>query len=348
VNKRKLKVTFDLSNSDIQNSAVQDDTGTTGAPFIENTIVIDESQFITVSIQKTFDAIQNSAQIAIINLRSDLRAALLSYMTAFRYRTIAGQTADPLAAADAVVNYVGVTVEAGYEAPASNLAPYGYSPSGNTQTFSSVVFVGEVALCEPIGAPPNQGIHITAYTHQVDRTTAVVTEPPQDPTFRDLVAWAADLMGIEYSCDTKFDDKKQPNGLASVPSRGALIHAIAQLHAGEIAAYIDDHLFVVRDIDKAINPNEIVQVYDFINMPLWTEWGCKFTTFFSPNLQLMHFARLNSVMNPSLNTTDWIIHTMEYQLSSREEQFYITAQGSPAAAEATGMVLPVKTIGKAQ
>jgi hypothetical protein len=163
-----------------------------------------------------------------------------------------------------------------------------------------------------------------------------------------MVVWAANLMGLEYSCDTKFDDMKQPNGLASVPSRGALVSAIVQLHAGEIAAYIDDHLFVVRDIDKAINPNEVTQVHDFIGMPLWTDWGCKFTTFFSSNLQLMHFARLNSVMNPSLNTTDWILYTMEYTLSSRNEPFYITAMGSPPAEIATGVTLPVKSVGKAQ
>jgi hypothetical protein len=338
MNDRKLRVTFDLSNSTI--------TTASGAPFTESSIVVDETQFISVQGLKTIDSIQNHAVIEIINLRSDLRAALLSQMTAFNRRQISGPTSDPILSAQAALNFVGITVEAGYQVPQSQvIAPYAYNAPTNSQSFVSAIFSGEVALVEPTGVMPNQGVRITAFTHQVDRTLGVSTMPPQNATFKAMVAWAADQMGMNYSCNTQFDSQVKGNVLTSIPNVGGLPSAIAQLHAGDIAAYIDDNLFIVTDIDKAINPNDITDVYEFINLPMWTEWGCKFTTFFTPNLQLMHVANLHSALNPSLNSTDWIVSTIEYSLTSRDTPFYVTASCHPASAVASGAALPVPSVG---
>jgi hypothetical protein len=330
---RTLRVTFNFTHSPLANSQ--------GVPDL---ITIDQNQYLNIQIQKTIDSIQNSASIEIINMNSSLRTALLSNFTAFNRRLISSQTADPESAAAAMTNFVKVIIEAGYSVPQSTLAPYGYyTPQAHST--DSILFEGEITQVEPSSLMPNQGVHITAFTHQVDRTLFVSSAPPNPATFPQLVEWAAGEMGMVYSCDTKFDnDPAIENAFASIPAVGSLPAAIAYLHHGDIAAYIDDNLFIVRDIDRAIIDDKTLAVSTFIDMPLWTEWGCKFTTLLDPNLQLMHEVHLNSEVNPSLNSTDWIISTLDYSLSSRDLPFYVTANCHPPSEYATGEGVEPKAV----
>lgn len=301
LNDRKIKVTISLPNGDV---------------------IIDESLKVNIRIHKAALAIQNKATIDVVGLSTALRVQLLSQFTAWHKRQVeTGQASQ---------DWINVQIEAGYASSNSGLVNSSAGASSTNNT--SIIFIGQIVLCEPTSAPPNIGVRITAYSRQIDKTTYISSPAPAQTTFYQYVQWAAQQMGFgsNFICDTSYNDVQILNPARSILTTGALLIDIQNMYRPDVAAFIDDNQLIVKDRTKIIDSSEISNVTQFIGTPMWTEWGVNFACLFDPTIKLAGAANITSIMNPGVNGT-YVILELEYDITSRDTPFYVRVGASPPA-----------------
>lgn len=273
-------------------------------------VVLDQELDLHIRIAKAALAIQNRATIEVVGLTQQLREELLSQFTAWRRRQVlTAQIASTL---------VKVKIEAGY------------SSNGAEQT--SVVFIGEVAICEPASPPPNIGIRITAFSRQIDKTNFVTDPAPSQTTYAGYVEWAANQMGFgkNFVCETSFNDVTIQNPARSILTQSALLVDIQNMYRPDVAAFIDDDFLIVKDRNKIIHPEQIANLNEFVGIPSWTEWGISAAIMLDQAVKLAGAIQLTSLMNPSVNGK-YVVMELEYDLTSRDRAFYVKIGASPPA-----------------
>lgn len=270
--------------------------------------VIREDLDVRVRIMKAALRIQNRATMEIFGLTTQLRESLLSQFTAWKHRQRQVGMEDEL--------MIKVSVEAGY------------SDQGREQV--SRVFVGEVAIVDIISPPPDIGIRIQCYTRQIDRTKTIRNMPPANTTFVKFVEWGANEMGLNFICDTSYNDQVLKNPGRSITVASAILASIQDMYMPDVAAFVDDDILIVKDRDKVIRPDEVANVNSFVGIPSWSEWGVEFQCLFEPSIRVAGGVAVESLMNPSVNG-NYVITALEYDLASRDRPFYIKVMGSPAA-----------------
>lgn len=275
-------------------------------------VVLDQSLDLHVRVSKLALAMQTACSIDVFNLSQNLRERLLSQFTAWNKRNVEHGTAGYTA------SYVNVKVDAGY--------------LNASQSSTSTIFTGQVVVASPFGAPPNQGVRIECYSRQIDRTQNISDPAPTSGSFKSYVLWAAAQMGIDnVVCETSYNDTNITNPFASTIEVSALIWDIQNAYRPNVAAFIDNNTLYVRDANKLVSSAQIVKVSEFIGMPIWNEWGAEFTTLFDQRIVFPHAVALQSDMNPSLGQGSFVLTEIEYDLSSRQTEFYVKASGSPPA-----------------
>lgn len=289
-------------------------------------VVLDDSIYIHARIEKAALAIQNKAVLEIMGLSTSLREQLLSQFTAWNKRQVeTGQIAQ---------DWINITIEAGYATPASTVAAAsgGFATPASSQT--SVIFKGQVTLCELASGPPNIAVRITCYTQQINKTAFISSQAPAQTTFYNYVKWAAQEMGFgnNFICDTSFNDVVIYNAGRSRYIKYTLLIDIQDKYKPDIAAFVDDDMLIVKDRDKIINPSSISNVTSdqIIGTPCWNEWGVEFTTMYDPTIKLAQATAITSLMNPGVSGT-YVITSLEYDLASRNGAWYLKSSGSPPA-----------------
>lgn len=274
-------------------------------------VTLDQGLDLRVKIHKDALAIQNTCDIEVFNLPQSLRESLLSQFTAWNKRQI--DTGQPGYEA----SYINVTVSAGYK--------------NGSQNQSTVIFAGQIVQTEPFGQPPMLGVSIRCFSQQVNKIAWVTGFAPTSATLKQYVEWAGAQMGVtRVVCETSLNDKVITNMFASTHIVGSLLVDIQNAYMPAISAYIDNNVLYVKDTSAIISTSQPVSVSEFIGTPMWTEWGVAFQTLFNPQIQLAGAATLNSKMNPSLNKS-FVIMSLDYDLTSRDRNFYVKAQGYPPA-----------------
>lgn len=279
----------------------------------QGNVVLDESLDLKVKITKAALAQQQQCEIVVTNLSVSLRTSLITQFTMWNKRNI--ENGQPNATQQ---SYIGVTVQAGYSNP------------GQQQNVITV-FVGQVALAGPIGELPNMAVKITAFSQQINKVQYITQIPPGQMTFKAYAAFVAAQMGVNLVCQTSYDDQVITNPGASVHTVGDLIIDLQSYYRPNVAAYVDNNTLYVKDVNAVIASAGQVTLDEFINMPLWDEWGCEFEVLFNSQLLLSCAATLVSTMNPSLNNVGYVIYALEYNLTSRDTPFDIKANGAPPA-----------------
>jgi len=273
-------------------------------------VILNQTLKLRIRVKKAALAIQNRATIDVTGMSTQLRETLLSQFTAWNKRQVdTAQSAE---------NWINVKIEAGYVV--------------NGREQSSVVFLGQVTLCELIEGPPNITVRLTCYSRQVDKTQFVSDPAPAQTTFYGYVEWAAKQMGFgtSFICQTSVNDVLISNPARSIITRAALLLDIQNYYRPNVAAFVDDNVLIVKDRSGIINPDQIAYLYRFVGIPTWTEWGVEFVTMYDPSIRLAQAVDLSSVMNPSVNGK-YVIMELEYDLSSRDRPFYVKGGGSPPA-----------------
>lgn len=276
-------------------------------------VTLDETIDLKVRIQKAALAQQQQCEIIATDLSTSLRASLISQFTAWNKRNIDnGQTNTTQQ------SYIGVTVQAGYQTPGKPL---------NVIT----IFFGQVALAGPVGELPNMAVKITCFSQQINKVQYITQVPPGQMTFKAYAAWVAAQMGVNLVCQTSYDNVVVTNPGASVHTVGDLIIDLQSYYRPNVAAFVDNNTLYVKDVNAVITTASQVTISEFINMPLWDEWGVEFECLFNTQLLLSCAATLVSIMNPSLNKVGFVIYALEYNLTSRDTPFNIKANGAPPA-----------------
>jgi hypothetical protein len=299
LNKRILKVTISLPSGDV---------------------VLDQNLAMRVSVKKMALNIQSIASVEVMNLSTSLRAKLISQFTAFHKRIV---DTTPSAA-----DNINIKIEAGYD-DSSNVS----SASGSNAQQTAVIFIGQVVLVDPVSSPPDIGVRITCWTRQIDKLTFTESPMPYSMTYKALCVRVSDEMGLSNPIiETSQNDQIVKNPARSIYTVSALLPYIQDLFRGHgnVAAFVDNDQLIVKDVDKIINTGAISQVSEFIGTPMWTEWGVQWVTLMDTTLKLAQAATLNSLMNPSLNGT-YVITCLDYDLTTRDEAFYVKAEGQPSA-----------------
>ncbi|MGN6083166.1 baseplate hub protein [Trinickia sp.] len=285
-------------------------------------VTLDQTLALHVNIHKDALAIQNSAEITVFNLTQSLRQQLLSSFTAFNKRQI------ETGAANAADSYCQVTITAGYLNSTSSALNNGDPNNGNNST---IIFQGAIVHVEPIGAPPNQGVMIHCFEHQINKLKFITGFAPSSTTFKSYVQWAGAQMGVDrVVCQTSYDNKVISNPGGSAHTVEDLLLDIQSLYRPAVAAFIDNNDLIVTDINKVVASRGVTTVSEFIGMPLWTEYGVQFRSMFDPQILLAGQVNLKSTTNPSLNHS-YIVSSLDYDLASRDEAFYGTVNANPAA-----------------
>jgi len=274
-------------------------------------VVLDQSLNMRIKINKAAMMLQNRASIDVSGLTTQLRETLLSQFSIWNKRLIDTGVVDRKV-------WIDVMIEAGWFV------------DGNDQ--SSVVFIGQVVSTEPTSPPPDIGIRINCYSRQIDKTTFVTSMAPSSITFSDYVAWAAGQMGLgtNFICDTSYNDVILSNPSRSSFVRSALLIDIQNQYRPDVAAFIDDNLLIVKDVNKLINPKAIPKLTELIGIPSWTEWGVEFVVLMNGAVKLANGVDIKSKMNPSMNG-QYVVMTLEYDLCSRDKPFYVKGGASPPA-----------------
>jgi hypothetical protein len=276
-------------------------------------VVLDQTLDLRIKIQKAALAQQQVCEIFVTDLSVSLRTSLITQFTAWNKRNI--ENGQPNATQQ---SYIGVTVQAGYSNP-------GQQPNVIT------VFFGQVALAGPVGELPNMAVKITAYSQQLSKVQYITQVPPGQMTFKAYAAWVASQMGVNLVCQTSYDEQVVTNPGASVHTVGDLLVDIQSYYRPNVAAFVDNNTLYVKDVNAVITTASTVTIDEFINMPLWDEWGVEFECLFNTLLLLSCAATLVSTMNPSINNVGYVIYALEYNLTSRDTPFQVKANGAPPA-----------------
>lgn len=277
------------------------------------TISRDNEMDISVKTSKNAIQIQNTCEISVAGLRTDIRQRLLTAFTAWNVRKT------PTA------NYVKVEVFAGYS-------------SVGVIDPTCRIFVGDIVKCQIGSIMPNAELRIEAFTRQIDRTDLVQATFPINATFKQLVGVVARAAGLVADCQTSYDDKSNiknfgvyqvnPTGAPLRLNVQAAIVGLSALYPDSIAIWVDDDKLVARDIGRVVG-TDITKIDLFIETPpSWTEWGVTFKTLFNPSVKLGGAVELSSQMNPGVNG-QFIVTGIEYDLSPRQNSFYISVKASP-------------------
>ncbi|QDH49607.1 baseplate protein [Pantoea phage Kyle] len=289
--KRLLKVTFTMPDGKEQ--------------------VLDQEIMLRCRIKKAALSIQNKATIEAGSLTGNLREFLLSNFTAFNKRLREQGAIDAF--------YVDVKIEAGYR------------ENGSDNLY--LVFKGQTVLAEISSPPPNLAVRITCYTQQIDRTKFRTRPAPSPSTFEAFCRYASEQMGLSAPpiIDTSINQMEVINPGRTAFVVAALLPEIQNYARNTIAAYIDDDQLIVRDKNRILDPQNVKLLTEFVEPPMWTEWGADFSTMYTPEVRLAQGVKFRSVLNPSLNDTTFVVLQIEYDLESRGDNFRMTGAVSPAA-----------------
>lgn len=279
-------------------------------------VIWDQSLMLNIRVMKMALGIKSQATIDIGGLSQDSRQALLTQFSAYAKRQREqGDTGD----AD---NFVPIKIDAGYQDGAmSNLAP---------------IFNGQVVLCELASPPPNVVIRITAYTQQIQKGQNLEVAPDR-VTFKQYAEWCAKQMGLKAEVHTHMDDVLVDNPGRTAYKVDALLPDLQRNYDRYgIGAYIDDDTLYVMDIGDVAKASEEMTLTQFVGVPMWTEWGVEYTVMFDPNIKLGHAVKLQSILNPTVNNIGFVNVMLEYNLTSRNNPFYVNVQASPSAGAPEG------------
>lgn len=243
---------------------------------------------IKATISKLSSSTQNEATVEITNIAKEYRDYILTETTPFNANRVRKK----------------IIIEAGR-------ASYGYHR----------LFVGDITETN-VTQPPDIGIQIKAKSGQWDKGNIVSKSTAAQTAMSVLAASIAKDMGLSLVFEAT--DKN----ISNYYFVGAAIKQVEKLaEMGRVNAYVDDNNLVVKDTGEPLKQTTQVlsMASGLIGLPQGSEQGVKVTYLFEPSTRLGGKLTLKSEINPGLNG-DYVIYKLGYELTNRDEPFYVTAE----------------------
>lgn len=191
------------------------------------------------------------------------------------------------------------------------------------------VFVGDIVSAN-VTQPPDITITLRCVTNAVDRSKWWSFANTGPITLEKIVQEAAASLGLAYRIDSAVDKSKVIPRFTFNGPMVAIIIRIQEL--ANVRAYVDDDTIVITDWAKGLS-NTIVEVNAYsgmVGIPEMTEYGVKVKTLADRNILLGGAMRLKSEIVPVLDG-DYVITRIDYDLTTREQEFYFDVWASRSA-----------------
>lgn len=238
--------------------------------------------------EKTANPIENSCQIEIFNLSRDTRNYLLTETSPFNENRTRKR----------------IIVEAGRQS------------TGLTQ-----LFIGDIISASP-SQPSDIGLTMTAQTGSYIKGNLVARSGDPQQSLSAIAKMVADDAGVALNFQAT--DKM----IANYSFTGGALKQINQLfEAGNVNAFLDDDVLVVKDAKKPrLNAiRYLSKKTGMIGIPEISEQGVNVQFMFDNETVVGGQLVINSELNPAVNGA-YEIYKLNFDLSSRDSAWYYHAQ----------------------
>lgn len=243
---------------------------------------------MTASGEKTANPIENSCQVEIFNLARETRNYLLTETSPFNENRTRKR----------------IVVEAGRQS------------TGLTQ-----LFMGDITSATP-SQPPDIGLQMEARTGSYIKGNLVARSGEAQQPLSEIARMAAEDAGVGLEFEAT--DKK----ISNYAFTGGALKQVNQLSdAGNVNAFIDDDVLVVKDANKPRRNRRRLLTKDsgMIGIPEITEQGVKVQFLFDNETVVGGELVIKSELNPAVNGS-YEIFKLSFDLSSRDTAWYYTAE----------------------
>jgi|ERR1051326_919622 hypothetical protein len=192
--------------------------------------------------------------------------------------------------------------------------------AGRVSTGYFRVFEGDIVSSQP-SVPPDIDIEIKAKTKNSQAGKIVSVSGNASMKLSTICRRVAD--DIEAELNFQATDKN----IANYSFSGPAIKQVQRLQeAGQVRAFVDDNVLIVKDYDKPVKGRLRVLNMDsgLVGLPKATEKGVELTFLITVESLLGGQVRLESKFNKSLNG-DYTIAQLKFDLSTHDDPFFYTA-----------------------
>lgn len=189
--------------------------------------------------------------------------------------------------------------------------------AGRASTGVENIFIGDITSAIP-SMPPDRTLQMKAKTQDGAKYKFASVNSPKTIQLSELSKKVADSFGLKLLFEAK--DKTVSNYLYN----GPLAKQIKKLElVGDIDAYIDDDVLVVKDLGKGLKGNvRVINVHTgMIGVPVPDEKGIRVRVLFDPSIKLGEQIEIQSEINKSVNG-QYVIYEMSGDLASQGQSWY--------------------------
>lgn len=194
--------------------------------------------------------------------------------------------------------------------------------AGRRSTGVSRVFIGNISKVFP-SQPPDITLTLKCLTLNYQKGNLVSRTGRSNQSLKNISQGVANDLGVTLNFQAS--DKQISNYNYS----GGALNQVNKLdETGNVNAYIDDDVLVVKDANiPLVNTLKVVNLESgMIGIPEVTEQGIKVKFLFDNKTVLGGRLRVQSKLYPSVNG-DYVIFKLGFEISSRDVPFYWIAEG---------------------
>jgi hypothetical protein len=184
------------------------------------------------------------------------------------------------------------------------------------------IFEGNIISATP-SQPPDIYLTIKALTKNFSKGDIVSNNQPASVKLSKISKSVSDSLG------TTLDFQASDKNISNYAYSGAALKQVEKLNSsGEVSAYIDDNVLVVKDLNLPI-ANRITIVNEetgMIGIPEVTEHGIKVTFLLDGQTKLGGLIRVKSKIYEAVNG-DYVIYKLGFDIANRDTPFYWIAEG---------------------
>jgi hypothetical protein len=200
--------------------------------------------------------------------------------------------------------------------------------AGRNSSGLALLYSGEI-LAATISQPPDRMLTIRCLTMNFGKGDIIINESPGSILLSTLSKQVADSLKISLNFQAK--DRQ----ISSYSYTGSATKQVDRINSmGNVSAYVDNNVLVVKDYAAVIKNQQIRLVsseFGLIGIPELNEFGVKFTMFLDNHTTLGSLIRLKSKLNPAANG-DYLVYKLSFSISTRDKPFYwiVEAQNTHA------------------
>lgn len=190
--------------------------------------------------------------------------------------------------------------------------------AGRMSTGVERVFTGDITSAIP-SPPPDRTLQMKARTQDSAKYKFASVNSPKTIQLSELSKKIADSYQLKLQFEAT--DKTVSNYLYN----GPLAKQIKKLElVGDIDAYIDDDVLVVKDLGKGIKGEvRVISISTgMVGVPSLDEKGVKVRVLFDPTIKLGQQIEIQSEINKAANG-QYVIYQMDGSLMSRGQDWYL-------------------------